>query len=144
MPRLPPKLQETAENLTYFTTLAEAYVLGDKYGLGAFQNEIVRAFLGTVISDWDMEAASIEAMIHLMPTKNPLRSLVLIQAVKDIEAGSYLEYEYIESIAAVEGVFNEILICQRWYHTAQTEGTPFPEHEYGDGDMKPYLVNEED
>ena len=142
LPRLVKDDTDTTRAEEYNCTLAKSYLLGHKYGLGAFQNEIVRAFVESVdIMEW-FDCSDVEMMLALMPNNNPLRSLVLQELVMICE-GTGTSYREVDGLETSDGALFEVLNYVRGYHVAHKGGESSKRHEYGRGSMDAYLVEEE-
>lgn len=139
-----PRVKDVFIAGTMYLPLAHAYVLGDKYGLTTFQNEVVRAFMVALAYSW-MEPDVIIEILGFVPVKSPLRQLVLeeiVRLVVDEDHGLHGCTDF-EELGTYEGVFVELLRCFEMYSRAPKT---FPPHKYGDNDAetKKYLVKEEE
>lgn len=126
--------------------LTRAYVLGDKYGLPKFQNQIARAMMRGVDYEDCIPTDSIEEALKLMPSKSPLRWIILEKIVLMVKSEwACREWSEFAGLAKTPEMFADLMACFEEYMLDE-DGDKFPLHDSEDVDeaefKKRYFVDE--
>jgi len=133
---------------TYVLTLVYVYELGDKYGVGRFQNKIM---------DWMLQdfgglrlryAADFWISMFRITGKNhPLRKFILQEMVSSVELHEYSKWSAYEELFQIDGVYLNILDELRVLRNTEEDSTAnYPSHNYGqatDKVLEEFYVEEE-
>jgi len=134
----------------FYSSLAHAYVLGDKYAISGLQNCIMRTFLD-VINERYLTGTHILNMAEILPTGSPLRSIVLQETVVLVEEHNEVQWTEVDGL--VDGLirgdlcgdtFAELMAYHAEYFRAIHKKKEFPKHEYGknEAETAKYMVKE--
>lgn len=125
----------------YLLALTHAYILGDKYGLGAFQNEVMRTFMRAA-GDCALKPKWVVEMLTLLPTSSLLRKVVLEEVVYFVEHVNTFAWSDLKELATLDGVFEDILKAFGEYHGRDL----FLPHLYGTNwaGVQEYMVSEKE
>jgi len=139
---------------SYLLSLANAYLLGDKYGLAGFQNRIIHEYLECAGNETIGEEISIECILEVMqlvPSDCHLRTLILQQIVCDVVQASRIEWIEFAGLVTCPRTFQVLMdALEKWARAADdTEGDSgrlFPLHRYGENkeETAKYLLEEEE
>jgi len=151
--QMPGRGEEETQD-SYLLSLANAYLLGDKYGLAGFQNRIIDEFFEFVGNETIGDDISVECamqVMQLLPSKCHLRTLILQQIVSDVAHLGRVSWINFAGLAACPETFEVLMnTLEDWGRAGEDKDSDnarlFPLHRYGENkeETAKYLLKEEE